>query len=487
MPIQLRDYQAESIERIRNQIRAGQKKILFVLPTGGGKTILTGFMLQEAIKRGFNCWFVVHRKELISQSADKFKLFDLECSYIASGMDYDPDCKLQLCMVNTLANRIHKIKERPDLIFIDECHHAICATYERAIRECPMSLQIGLTATPKRLDGKGLKSAFDVMVQGPTMEQLIGQEALTNYVIHAPKNSLNLDGIKTTAGDYNQKETIKRIEEAKIIGDAVKEYRRIADGKKLVVFAQSIEHAEQIAKNYNDAGIPAKAISSKSTAQDRELAINQFHSGEIKILTNCNLVSEGFDVPSCDGIQVFRATKSLAMYLQQCGRALRPDPGNPGKKAVIIDHVKNWEYHGFPCMDHEWKLEYPKRKKKDNTITVKRCPYCFAVTYLAATKCKECGQVFEIEKEEKQKQIDDELVCYDPSNILIRFNSKAEKSAYVQREKHKCKTLADFKSLAIRAGYKPYWGQIQFDLRNRRKNNSGSNNRGAQYRFGKAV
>jgi len=468
--IQLRDYQQESIEKIREALKTS-RKVLFVLPTGGGKTIVTAFMMMRAVKdKGLKAWFLVHREELINQTAKKFDLFDLDYTYICANKKYDPSKPIALCMIQTLVNRIESISPEnyPDIVFIDESHHCVSTSYLRVLNCLSDKWQIGLTATPKRLDGRGLGGVFETLVLGPSMKELQAKGALTKYLIVAPENELSLKNVGSVGGDYNLKQLAEEIKRAKIIGDAVTEYRTHADGKKLIAFCPTIDAANELADVYNAAGIPAKAISSKTPEDEREQAILDFAAGVIRILVNVDLVGEGFDVPDCDGIQMFSATKSLVKFIQMCGRAFRPDPNNPSKRAIIIDHVKNWEEHGFPCMDHRWALEYPK-KKKSKGMSAKRCPKCKAVIPVVDTKCPECGYVFPQEVA-KTKILNVRLRVIDPDGVVKNFNSETEKAAYVKSELRKCKLLTEFRDLAIRAGYKPFWGNTQFEIRQRYKN-----------------
>lgn len=484
--IKLRKYQEDFINNLRKAIIDGNTSICAVLPTGAGKTIITGAMIKSAIQKQKKCWFIVHRNELIFQTAKKFDLFDLNYGFITSKEKYITGKNLYLAMNKTLLNRFDLIPETdlPDLIFIDEAHHIRAGEYEKLLQKIftkKKPIVIGLTATPKRLDGKGLKDCFQTIVLGPKVKDLMEIGNLSKYRIMAPPNKLDDKKISSKFGDYDQKELAKEIEQADIFGDLVWNYKRYLNNKNLIVFAQNVEHSKKIAEIYNEAGIPAAHLDGTMSQNERQKIIQDFEAGGIKVITNCFIVSEGFDVPACGGIQLVRKTKSEALYLQMAGRALRPEEGKD--YAIILDHCKNWEENGFPCDDREWLLEYPKKKKSDQIAPCKRCFYCYAVNHVSARACFECGKVFPSETTKKDpKSMDGELVFIDIDGIRKKFASKEEKNQYVKDQLRLCKEEQDFRALALRVGYKPSWGWLKYQFRIKKLK---GNFRGSQSGFNK--
>lgn len=485
--IKLRKYQEDFINDLRKAIVDGNTSICAVLPTGAGKTIITGAMIKSALEqKQKKCWFIVHRNELITQTAKKFDLFDLDYGFITAGEKYQPGKNLYLAMNRTLLNRFDSIPEEdlPDLIFIDESHHIRAGEYEKLLQKIlskKKPIIIGLTATPKRLDGKGLKDCFQTIVLGPKVKDLMEMGNLSKYKIVAPPNDLDNKKIATRFGDYDQKELAKQIEQADIFGGLVWNYKRYLDGKNLIVFAQNVDHSKKITQIYNEAGIPAAHLDGTMSQAERQKIIQGFEAGEIKVISNCFLISEGFDVPACGGIQLVRKTKSEALYLQMVGRALRPENGK--EHAIILDHCKNWEENGFPCDDREWKLEYPKKRKSEQTAPVKRCFYCYAVNHASARACLDCGHVFPIETTKKDpKSLDGELVYIDIDGIRKKFGSKEEKNQYVKDRLRYCREESDFRALALQVGYKPSWGWVKYQLRIKKFK---GNIRGSQSGFNK--
>lgn len=462
----LRDYQLKVLTDLDAQLRAGVDSALIVLPTGAGKTILAGGMVDSLFKNQ-RVWFLVHREELIEQTALKFQSFGLDVGYVTADRNYNSNHRTTLCMIQTLKNKIAKfpLDLLPDVIIVDESHRIAAKTYTKLISEIKARKKIillGLTATPKRLDGRGLSDAFKVLIPGPSVRQLIEIGSLCPYLIKAPPNALNLEGIKKTMGEYDQRELTRRIEEADFFGDVVLQYQKFLGGKQNIVFAQNIAHSMEITELFKRAGIAAAHVDADTPKSERKEIIEAFRKKELQVLSNVYLFAEGVDVPDLDGISMARPTASEAMYQQMCGRALRPAPG---KIACLIDHVRNWETHGFPCMEREWLLHYPRKKIiLDNTL-FRECPKCYTAVHISKLECPSCGYVFPPAEKDIFEEV--QFMCYDPSGLVLQFKTKDERKRYINNELSKCHTLDNFVKLAIRAGMKPAWGRMQFVFRQR--------------------
>lgn len=465
----LRDYQLKIISDIEKHRQEGINSMLIVLPTGAGKTILAGNIVQDKIEKKLRCWFLVHRNELIEQTAEKFALFGVEVQYIVAD-NFSPDGDAVLAMVQTLRNKIKSVPDNllPDWVIVDESHKIAANTYLSILAELKSRKNIillGLTATPKRLDGKGLSDTFQTLIAGPSMRELIDNGDLSKYKIFAPPNALNMEGIKKSMGEYDQKELTKRIEEADFFGDVVVQYQNKLQGKRDIIFAQNIEHSKHISDLFNKAGIPAAHVDADTPKKERREIIDAFKKNDLLVLSNVYLFAEGVDVPALYGVSMARPTASEMMYLQMAGRALRPFIGKDF--AWIIDHVRNWETHGFPCMEREWLLEYPKKSKEQDSTLYRECPKCYVASHITAKECPECGYVFPLPEPEIMTDV--EFQCYDPDGLVLRFKNKEERKRYINKELSKCHKQDDFTRLAIRAGYKPAWGALQYSFRQRNK------------------
>lgn len=393
MSIVLRPYQNTLVERTRANFIVGRRRQLLVLPTGGGKTICFSYMAGAAKSKGLTVWILAHRVELLEQISKTLTDFGVHHGMIAPGFVGDRRQQVQVASVFTLARRLDRY-QAPDLIIVDEAHHAISkSTWGTVINTFPKARLLGVTATPIRLSGEGLGDLFEVMVQGPTVSDLIEQGALSPYRLFAPAG-VDLSGVHSKMGDFVRGELADAMNKRSITGDAVSHYNKLAPGKRAIAFCVSVEHAEHVATQFREAGIPASSIDGSMDKSLRKSVLASFTAGDIRVLTSCDLVSEGFDVPSIECAILLRPTQSLGLYLQQVGRALRLFPGKT--EAIILDHAGNVKRHGLPDEDRIWSLDGKSKKRgsKPSEAPIKTCPKCFATVASLATHCL-CGHEFE--------------------------------------------------------------------------------------------
>jgi superfamily II DNA or RNA helicase len=325
-----------------------------------------------------------------------------------------------------------------------------------------------LTATPIRLDGKGLKDIFNAIVTGPTVKSLIEEGHLNRYRYYSVPKMLDVSGIKTKMGDFDQEQLDKAIEQSCIIGDTVSHYKQYLNGKKAIVFCQRIKHSKQVAELFKAAGIEACHLDGSMSKPDRESVIERFRTGDIKVLCNCSLISEGFDVPDCDGVIILRPTKSLSLYLQMIGRGLRPSD-NP---TIVLDQVGNYTRHGLPCEVRDWSLE--GKTKTEKQVSVKTCKQCFAV-YTGA-RCTECGLEPVVTVEEKKiKTIDGQLIEIMLGGLSLYIQKTQQGTVprdELKRLMSKCHTLEHFNALGRQLNYSPNWGYNAYVQRKKYSKNS---------------
>ena len=456
MTFALRTYQQDLIAQARDLIRSGETSILLQAPTGAGKTALCAHMLGTAAQRGQQSWFVVHRRELIRQSARTFRAVGIPHGIVAAGFQGDGRQPVQICSVQTLAQRHQKMKT-PRLIVWDECHHVAAASWAKIHQSYPDAIHIGLSATPERLDGTGLHQWFRQIVIGPTVGWLIEQEFLARYRLFAPSRP-DLGGVHVRMGDFVRSEAAAAMDRPSITGDAVAHYRRLAAGKRAVVFCTSIEHSQHVVAQFRAAGIAAEHVDGESDPRDRDAALGRFERGETLILSNVELFGEGVDIPGIECAILLRPTQSLSLYLQQVGRALRPAPGKA--EAILLDHAGNALRHGLPDDDRTWSLEGSKRKRSardPDDVPVKQCPKCFAVVRVQVQRCA-CGHVW-IPQGRIVDEKPGELAEVDPA-VLRRQRAKEQGSA---------KSLEDLIKLGAARGYRnpAAWAKHVYHARQR--------------------
>lgn len=388
---QLRDYQQEMIDKVVDALRKGYRKIMIVLPTGGGKTAIASELVRRSYAKGKSSIFMCHRQELLDQTYETYGKNGIIPAFIKGGMHPDYNNPMQIASVNTLVRRLGKYKV-PDIIFVDECHHSKASQWNTILDWAKNSVVVGLTATPCRLDGKPLNDMYETMIQTVSTKELINRGYLVPYLYYAP-SIIDTSELVSANGDYTKKSLEAASFNSKIIGDNIEQYKKLAFGKRNVVFAISRKHGIGICERYNDAGIRAEFLDGETSNKERKATLDRFRSGETSVLVNVDLFGEGFDLPAIEVVSLLRPTQSTSLYLQQVGRALRTCPEMGKQRALILDHVNNYKTHGMPDEEREWSLtkEYkPKRKQEQSSVQIKRCPNCF-FAHAPALVCPNCG------------------------------------------------------------------------------------------------
>lgn len=404
MNLSLYPHQESIITSTRLAMRRS-RSVLIQAPTGFGKTVIATFIANSVIGKQKRLYFICHRQELILQTAKTFAKNGIDVSYIASGYHYNPMCLVQICSIDTLKNRYKRLPA-PDVCIWDEAHHLGAAGWSRVKDYYSQSFHVGLSATPQRLDGKGLSQWFDEMVIEVSVRELIELGYLSDYKMFAPSKP-DMSGVKIVRGDYSVAEMAAVMDNADLTGDIVKHWLKHARGKKTVLFAVNIEHSMHIVDTFNRQGIKALHLDGNTPKEKRREACLSFARGEYDIISNVALFGEGFDLSAQTDIDVTiecvicaRKTASLALWLQMCGRALRMKDF----PAIILDHAGNATNPllGLPCQDREWTLEgNPKQGKKtdENEVPIKECPKCYAV-HRPLPSCPNCGHVYEVKRRE---------------------------------------------------------------------------------------
>ena len=455
--MKLRQYQNNDLQRLRESYRSGFRAPLLVAPTGYGKTVLFCYVAAGVAAKGKRVTILVHRTELIDQTVAALKRLNLTCGVIANNYESDLSEQIQVASVWTLRNRIYKVTD-PDLVVIDEAHHCTRNnTWGTILQHYANAKRLGVTATPIRLSGEGLADIFDTMVVGPSTSELIEKGYLTPVKVYAPTQP-DLTGIKRVGGDYSTTELEERITRSTLTGDAITHYKRLCEGRKAIVFCVSVRHAQRVAESFTAAGYRAASIDGSMDRHERKNILEKFKTGEILVLTSCDLVSEGFDVPSIEVGISLRPTTSTALWIQQVGRCLRTDQGKT--IATVLDHAGNTYKHGLPDQDRDWELTKTKEKTHKNSEkeeAARICKTCFAANKPIATVCKECGTVFEV-KERKVTLTKGEL--QEIKQIEIK-KSKAEQGSAMSWEA--------LIALGKHRGYKNPYAWANYVIAGRRK------------------
>jgi superfamily II DNA or RNA helicase len=424
-----------------------------VLPTGGGKTVIFCYITEQAGLKGKRVLILVHRRELLLQGSRNLVNCGVEHGIIAPGFTQNR-LPVQVGSVQTVIRRLDRM-DPPDLIIMDEGHHAAAATWEIIIKAYPKALYLGVTATPCRLDGRGLGrhvgGLYDAMILGPTIQQLTDQGYLSPALVYAPPSGVDMTSAHVSMGDYDRKEVVDIVDKPRVTGCAVTHYRKFCDGKPAIAFCASVDHAHHVAEEFRAAGYMAQAVDGTMKEADRDLAIKSLGNGQIQVLTACEIISEGVDVPIVECGILLRPTQSTGMFLQQVGRVLRP---LPGKTAIILDHVGNCLRHGLPHDTREWSLDAPRQKRREpkdeDDIAIRQCPKCYFVHHLAPA-CPKCGYVYP-KKVRKLEIVKGEL------KLLTSAQMRDRKRFIAKRiEQGKSHDLESLLNLAKQRKYNPQW------------------------------
>ena len=401
----LRPYQLDAVSQIEKYWSEGKHAVLCQLPTGGGKSRIIRQIVDDYAQSKKVIYLIAHRQTLVDQLSREIKEADIKHGIIQAGMPYIR-YRVQVCSMQTLVRRMDKLAE-PEIVIIDEVHHIKSNSYLGIIRHWPNAKLLGMTATPQRIDGKGFDDIFDELILGPNMRDLITAGYLSDYEYYAPA-SVDMDGVHQVGGDYNAKESVDRVDRKVITGSAVEHYRKYADHQPAIASCVSIAHSEHVAQEFRDAGYKAIAVNSRMDQLEVKRAIAGLKDGSTEILTQCEMLGEGVDIPSATCLIGLRPTASLVIYLQHCGRVLRKAKGKD--KAIILDHVGNWSRFGLPDDERVWTLQgKPKGAKEPSKY--KRCPECLRPVLVSAKKCEFCGYIWEYEAHERMPtEVEGQLV-----------------------------------------------------------------------------
>jgi superfamily II DNA or RNA helicase len=518
--IVLRPYQEDGVAGIRGAFRNKKRSVLFVLPTGAGKTFTFSYIANSAAQKGNGVIIVVHRKELLLQASAALRSLGVDHGLISPHFTPASHKLVQVASIDTLMIRVKKTpsKYKFKLLVFDEAHHVTSENKWGKAWEllgCPTTL--GVTATPKRGDGIGLGAGhggiFEDMVIGPLVPDLIRMGMLINPKVYGCVNPPDMSGLKKNKdGDYNAQDIADRVDKPSITGSAVDHYKEICPGERAIVFCANVNHARHVAKQFCDAGFKFALLVGEPAMSDAErTAVNKaLASGELDGACTVDLVSEGYDLPDLSCCIMLRPTASESLFLQQVGRVMRPSDGK--LFAYLLDHVGNvgrvvdgqWKRkHGFPADVRKWSLEGGKKKKKseedeeEKPVQVKQCGKCYFVFEPALlglddlqliegrhswkqgwakhvfdsrrVVCPQCGT--DAGPMPRQlEQVEGKLLLIEQSAMAVSSKkidaaTKEAESKAKRMEVGRAKSLEDYQAIEKARGYKSGWAHHAFNAR----------------------
>lgn len=367
--MKLRPYQTQAIASCRAQYGAGKRAVALVLPTGAGKTVIAAEVIRNAIDRGGSVLFLVHREELLVQSVRKLESVGChDLRIIRAGNDLgNPQAKITVASIPTLTRWPIERLPTATLVVFDECHHVKAKTWGSLAAAYPAARILGLTATPQRADGKPLGDIFDALVVGATVSDLTALGNLVPATIWAPPNIL---------------------ESGELSVSPLEAYLQYGDGEPAVVFCVTVEHAQNVAIQMTRGGVLTEPIYGEMPADLRRARLAALANGGLRALTCVHTLTEGWDSPTVAVCILARKPAHAGLYLQICGRVLRPAPGKD--RAIILDLCGASLQHGPPDMDRTYSLK-GKGIDKPARDAIAQCPSCGSV-FMRVPVCPECGR-----------------------------------------------------------------------------------------------
>ncbi|HUT24655.1 MAG TPA: DEAD/DEAH box helicase [Sumerlaeia bacterium] len=374
----LRPYQLEAVRAVRAALN---RRPVLVAPTGSGKTIM-GVALVQALD--VPTLWLAHRTELIDQAAEHLTRLGLWAGKIIAGHPVAPLAKVQVASVQTLVRRS---MPPAGLIVVDECHHAAAGTYGKILDHYQGVPVVGLTATPFRLDGRGLGDVFGEIVVAAYTDELVQAGYL-----HLPRvfagRAPDLRGAKVRMGDYAVSDLAARTNTTELTGDIVATWLAKSAGRRTVVFAVNVEHSQAVCEAFQKAGVAAEHLDGKTPKAERAATLGRLRDAETLVVSNCMVLTEGWDMPALETAIIARPTASLNLHLQMIGRIMRRSTDKDG--AIVLDHAGNHHVHGLVTRRIAYSLD-GRCVGESDPLGLRRCEACQFLFSPSATECPECG------------------------------------------------------------------------------------------------
>lgn len=484
----LRPYQTEAIERIRGLIRQGRKRILVVAPTGAGKTICFSDIACRTVEKGGEVLILAHRRELVTQSVQKIVGpphlggcgMPRELVGVMMGNDKrrNVSAPIQVASIDTLGARLAAAGlvsgraptaaelgwPNPRKIVIDEAHRALSPRYAAVLALYPDAIVTGWTATPYRMDGRGLGDLFEDIVIVSDVETLILNGYLVRSRSYSHKVKADLSGVNTASnGDYDKTELAAAVDRDVLVGNIVDHWLTHSGLARTLVFGASVAHSRHIAERFNAQGVPAEHVDGETDPAVRERALDRLRRGELLVLCNYGLFSDGTDVPWVKCVVLARPTKSKALSMQAIGRGMRAIPGIAEvRHLIVIDHAGCVLRHGRPEEPQTFTLEGRARRGDADAVMTKECGGCYALIARGLRECPSCGWLFGEEPGERRgpREEDGELA----EVVVSETKRRRELCASIDRVARELEKARDWRAGKVREAVAVEFGKTRRDM-----------------------
>jgi DNA repair protein RadD len=456
--ITLHQFQGDAVAEIERHIAEGRRRLLLVAPTGSGKTVIASELIRRCVAQYRRILFLAHRREIIDQTSAKLTANGVRHGIIMSQVSPRPMEPVQVASIDTLLVRGVRstAMDLPpaDLVIFDEAHRARGRTREHLVSLYPNAVLLGMTATPCRGDGRGLGNLFDVMIEAPQVAELIVGGFLVKSRVYAPVNP-DLKGVRVEKGDYVISQLAGRMNTAGLVGDIVEHWHKYSEQRRTIAFAVDVAHSVAIRDQFLGAGVPAEHLDGETPLPERAGILARLASGETKVVSNCMVLTEGWDCPPVGCCILARPTKQMGLFRQMAGRVLRPADGKAD--AIVLDHSGAVFRHGLPEDHVEWTLDVDGRaatpahekRKAGKEPALRECPSCKAV--MIKPPCGACGWM----PEPKARNID-----FEDGTLGLVVGGKSQAQQYTSEQKFTWHRMLIGE--ALRRGKNPNWAFYLF-------------------------
>lgn len=437
MTATLHDFQRRAVDDVTASLRRGGRVVL-VSPTGTGKTVMAAAICREF---GGRILWMTHRRELVMQAAGHLRSVGL-CVGTMPSLTPAVEHPVTVASVQTLVRRDARAA---DLVVVDECHHVAAASYRKVLDHFDGVPVLGLTATPERLDGRGLGDAFDTLYETGKVREMIDMGYLAEPDIYAPPGP-DTHGVRTIGGDFDRRAVSARMQ-GRLVGDVIEHWKQHARGKATLLFAVNVAESRRMERAFLRAGVTAVHVDAHTSTARRDEVFRAFRARSIEVVCNVELVTEGFDFPDLECVIIARPTQSVALYMQMVGRVMRTAEGKSG--AVVIDHAGNFDRCGDPTEGREWTLDGVQGEPKTG-LRRRRCQQCFRVLKAGQADCPSCGW----SRQAASKDGPD----WEAGDLVLRSKSSSRRAPFADREA----VWDALRALAERGGMGLEWCRQEF-------------------------
>ncbi|MBE9177703.1 DEAD/DEAH box helicase family protein [Oculatella sp. LEGE 06141] len=435
-PPTLRPYQLHLIKELYTTLGRGHRRVAIIAGTGAGKTVIGGKICADAEARGLKLLFLVHLDVLVGQTYEKMKSFGLHCGFIKSGWREDLDAPIQIASIQTMAKRNWWQQWPANVVFFDEGHTTVFSQIGQQVmyETHPSAVHLAMTATPYRLGRSQLGDHMETFVASPVPAELqqMGFLASMKYYGLPTENQVDLEGVRTVAGDYDERDLKNACDRPELVQRIVEEWHRLTPNKRTIAFCVDVDHARHVAEAFKAAGVPSAAVDGSTAIKARQRLYAELRAGTILVLTSCNVISIGFDEPSVEVGLLLRPTQSRALHQQQIGRVMRISPATGKIHGIILDQAGNLPRLGFPEDVKEYRLPTSKEPDASETPPNKQCPDCNRFVWGFVLECPDCGYSWQTEP-----QVHTEAMVEVVSEEILRRLEEQKRIEFFRMQRRK--------------------------------------------------